>query len=112
SLLNFRAREKTARLGRMNPMTRRPLIKETMDDIDLLLQRLEGRQSLAELHFVSRALRPPMILIDSIAEENDPEPFRERADAGRSLGGEGLQPRQGHRHAGAAKNRAAGNSIG
>src|SRR5437762_1908134 len=70
-LLNVCAREQTSGLRRMTSLRRRCFIEETVDDIDLLLERLERHQRFAELHFIARALCVPMILIDAIAEEDD-----------------------------------------
>ena len=45
-----RAREDVAGLPRVDADARRGLVEQAVDDVDLGLQRLERRQSLAELH--------------------------------------------------------------
>ena len=112
ALLNGRAGEQTSGLRGVNALTGGPLVEEAVNHVDLMLQRLERRQGLAELHIGARTLGAPMILVDAIAHEQNRETFREGGGDGVRRKREGLQPRQGHGDSGAAKNRAAGNAMG
>ncbi len=46
--------------------------------VDLLLQRFQWRQRLAEFHRGALAFGAPMIFVDAIAQEHNAETFRER----------------------------------
>src|SRR5947209_3669585 len=68
----------------MNALTSKGLYIETVDHIDLLLQRFKRLQRFAELHGSALAFGAPMIFIDAIPQENDAEPLRE-CSRGRSI---------------------------
>jgi predicted DNA-binding protein (UPF0278 family) len=52
-----------------------------MNYIDLVLQRFERGQRLAELHVRSRALGVPMIFVHAIPHEDDGEALRKSTSA-------------------------------
>ena len=113
ALLNGRAGEQAAGLRGVNALAGGALVEQAVDHVDLVLQRLQRRQGLAELHVGARALGAPVILVHAVAHEQDAEALRE---GGRRRGvgerGQRFEPRQRHGDAGAAKNRAAGNAMG
>ena len=75
--LNRRAGEEAAGLRRVNALARRALLEQAMNHVDLVLQRLERLQRLAELHLGARALGAPVILVDAVPHEDDAESLRE-----------------------------------
>src|SRR4051812_20043770 len=81
ALLKRGARQQTAGLGRVNAQAGRGLVEQAINDIDLALQRLEGRERLAEFHVSSRALSAPVILVYAAAEEHHSKSFRESLSA-------------------------------
>src|SRR5690242_7132161 len=81
SLLDFGAVEQASRLGGMNAMPRGPLMEQAMTHIDLVLDRLERLQRLAELHLRPRTLGAPVILIHAVPHEEHGEAL------GKLLGG-------------------------
>ena len=60
----------------MNALAGSPLVEEAVNHVDLVLQRLQRRQGLAELHIGARTLSAPVILVDAIAHEQNRETFR------------------------------------
>ena len=62
----------------MNALAGQRLDVETVDHIDLLLQRLQRLERLAELHRRAGAFGAPMIFVDAVSQENHAEPFGER----------------------------------
>ena len=108
---NMRAGEQASGLRRVNALAGGGLIEQAVDHVDLVLQRFERRQSLAELHVGARAFGAPVFLIDAVAHEHDPEALREDGGSGGiAERRQRFQPRQGHRDSGAAKNRSAGDA--
>jgi hypothetical protein len=57
------------------PMPTGGLVEQAVDDVDLVLDRLQGREALAELHRFTRTLGPPVIAVDAVAHEENGEPF-------------------------------------
>ena len=111
-----RAGEDVARLPRMNADAGGRFVEQAGDDVQLRLERRQRLEALAQLHLVAGALRPPVLRVDAAAHEQRGEPLGKRAAACRPAGvsapdGNRFQPRQGHRHADAAEERAAGNRI-
>ncbi len=74
---NVRAGEQAAGLAGMNALTGQRLDIQAVDHIDLLLQRLQRRQRLAELHVGALAFGAPVILIDAVAQEHHAEALGE-----------------------------------
>src|SRR5688572_4338640 len=98
------------------------LIEETVDDVDLVLERLERLQRFAELHLGALAACPPVIAVDAVAHEQHAEALRERAcgcrhdvtwhgGLRRVRPGHRFEPRQGHRHAKTAEHRSSRESV-
>ena len=105
-LCDRRAGQQAAGLRGMDALTGGVLVEEPVDHVDLLLQRLERRQAQAELHVGARSFGAPVILVHAVAHEEHREPLRERrARRRRRERGQGIEPRQAHRDAGAAKDR-------
>ncbi len=105
ALLDRRTREQATRLSRVNALARRLFVEETFDDVDLLFDGLKNRQSLAQLHIGSGAGGAPVVFVDAVAEEQNAEALRKLGGGGERR--HGLQERQRHRHARAAKNGSA-----
>jgi hypothetical protein len=55
----------------MNALAGERLDVETINHVDLLFERLQGRQRLAEFHGGALAFGAPVILVNAIAQEND-----------------------------------------
>ena len=110
----MRAGEQAAGLRRVNALAGGALVEQAVDHVDLVLQRLERLQRLAELHLGARALGAPVILVDAVAHEQHARSASGTAPATCGVGesGKRLEPRQRHGDSGAAKNGAAGNAIG
>ena len=68
---NVRAGQQTAGLGGMNSLPRERLDVETINHVDLLFERLQGRQRLREFHGRALALGAPVIFVNAIAQEDD-----------------------------------------
>ncbi len=115
ALGNLGAREQAAGLRRMDALTGRRLVEQPVDDVDLVLEGLERRERLAELHVGAIAGRAPMVFIDAASHEHDAEALGE-GRGGRGGGGaknaHGFEPRQRHDDPGSAQHRAARNSTG
>ena len=110
-LLKRSSRKNVARLPRMNANIGGILIKQPRNHVHFFFQRLEGCQTLAELHFRPGPFRPPVIRMNSARHEESPEPLRKRIRdrvirRRKAPSRNRLEPRQGHRHAGSSKQRA------
>ena len=75
---NRRAGQQAAGLRRVNALAGGVLVEEAVDDVDLLLQRLERRQAQTERHVVAGSFGAPVILVHAVAHEEHGEPLRER----------------------------------
>ena len=103
-----RSGEQASRLRRVDALARRVLVEEAVDDVDLLLDRLERRQAQAELHVVSRSGGAPVVLVDAVAHEEHSEALGERRARCCCERGQRLEPRQRHGDSSAAKDRTTG----
>ena len=68
------------------------LLIEAVDDVDLVLQRLERSERFAELHIGSAALRIPMLLVDAVTHEQHGEALRIGNRFRLSEAGQGIEP--------------------
>ena len=113
ALGDVRARQQAAGLGGMDALAGQRLDIEAVDHIDLLLERLQRLQRLAELHVGALAFGAPMILVDAAAQEHHAEALGEVGGRGRiGQGVDRFQPGQRHGAAGAAQHGAAGEGAG
>src|SRR3954453_6470015 len=88
----------------MNALTGQSLYEETIDYVDLLLQRLQWLQRFTQGHCSALAVRAPVVFVDAVSHEDDAESLgkcRLRGFRGEDV--KRLKPRQSHRAANAAK---------
>src|SRR5207245_990328 len=101
-------RKQASGLWRMDSQADSALLEQAVNHVDLVLQRLERLQRLAEFHAGARTLCVPMILVYAVAHEQNRETLRKNGWRG-GIGKDrkSLQPWQGHTHPGSAKDGAA-----
>ena len=115
-LLQGGPREDVAGLARMDADARGVLVEQAGDDVQPRPERGQRLEALAQLHVGARPLGPPVLGVDAVAHEQGGEALRRRGR--RRAGGrfaapdrKRLQPGQGHRHADAAEEGAAGDFV-
>jgi len=106
------ARQQAAGLGGMDALVGQGFDIQAVDDIDLLFQRLQRLQRLAELHVSARARGAPVILVDAATQEHHAKALGEIGRRRRRQGIDRFQPGQSHGAAGALEDGAAGEGPG
>src|ERR1700722_3654988 len=97
----------------MNSLAGEGVDVETINYVDLLFERLQGREGLGEGHGGALAFGAPVVFVNAISQEDDAKTLGEGGGWGDIRQGvEGLKPGQGHRAAGSAEYGSAGYGAG
>src|SRR5580692_230680 len=94
----------------MNALAGKRMDVETVNDVDLLFERLQGRERLAQFHVGALTFGAPVILVNATTQEDDAKTLGEgggRWDVRQGV--QRLKPGEGYGTTGSAEYGTAGN---